>query len=498
MNVDVCVIGGGPAGSTLASRLAQLGHAVCLVERTPFPRRRLGESLSPGVLPLLKVTGARAAVEAAGFQPVSMVRVDWDHGPTERVDPGTGGLLVDRGRFDHLLLNRAREMGVEVLQPAAVRARQRHDDGWALEIVQDGRTREIHASLVADASGRSGGALPSHRVAVGPRTLALYAYWTGPGIPRHPTIEAGESEWYWGVPLPDGTYNTLAFVEAERLRGRSREMERVFLDLLDRSTLLEGCSDVRRAGPVRAVDATPYREAEPVTRSTIKVGEAGLAIDPISSSGVQKAIQSALSAAVVVHTILRRPDSAETALRFYRDTLERASDRHHEWASGHYAAVAARRHAPFWLERAAPTTSTGVPSAQPPSHPAPARGDAMGQVVGRGAPVRLPGVDTPLEVSPDLEYVDLPCIDGSFVAVKEALRHPHLEEPLAFLGGHELAPLLRELRPGLTPPQVARSWSARVPPETGLAMAAWLVRHGILVPHAGRETVGGSVSEVVA
>lgn len=50
---DICIIGGGPAGSVLAARLAQFGLRVCLVERAEFPRRHLGESLSPGVLPLL-------------------------------------------------------------------------------------------------------------------------------------------------------------------------------------------------------------------------------------------------------------------------------------------------------------------------------------------------------------------------------------------------------------------------------------------------------------
>jgi 2-polyprenyl-6-methoxyphenol hydroxylase-like FAD-dependent oxidoreductase len=72
---SVCVIGAGPAGSTFAARMAQLGHDVCLVERQSFPRRQLGESLSPGVLPLLDMTGARQSVEAARFRRVRIVRV---------------------------------------------------------------------------------------------------------------------------------------------------------------------------------------------------------------------------------------------------------------------------------------------------------------------------------------------------------------------------------------------------------------------------------------
>lgn len=64
---DVCVIGAGPAGSTFAARMAQLGHQVHLIERERFPRGHLGESLSPGVMTLLRVADMYETVEAAGF-----------------------------------------------------------------------------------------------------------------------------------------------------------------------------------------------------------------------------------------------------------------------------------------------------------------------------------------------------------------------------------------------------------------------------------------------
>src|SRR6516225_11223204 len=105
---DVCVIGAGPAGSTFAARMAQLGHRVDLIERQPFPRRHLGESLSPGVMPLLRAADMHTAIEAAGFPSVRRVWVKWADGPRLREDPGETGLLVDRGEFDRRLLQRAR------------------------------------------------------------------------------------------------------------------------------------------------------------------------------------------------------------------------------------------------------------------------------------------------------------------------------------------------------------------------------------------------------
>jgi len=474
---DICIIGAGPAGSTLAARMAEFGHGVCLIERTTFPRAHLGESLSPGVLPLLDLIGARDAVEAAGFFRVSDVRVQWGEGPQWRRDPGGEGMLVDRGRFDALLLDRAKAMGVHVLQPASVREWRWDGDGWHLLIQTDEGMVESRTTFLADASGRAA-ALPARRRRTGCRTLALYAYWRGRRLPAEPRIEASADAWYWGVPLPDGSYNTLAFVDVEQFRNAPRvSVAARFHELIVRSGLMEGCQDARLAGSVLAADATPYVDDACVTSCSIKVGDAALALDPLSSSGVQKAIQNALAGAVVVNTLLCKPDSSAAALRFFRESVNTASDLHCGWAAANYLQVAQRGGGPFWQDRAAGPASASQPAAPPMS------------LDERLCP------HTIVQVSPRLEFVDLPCIEGQFVTIKAALRHPNLDGPVAFLGGWEMAPLLKHLRGGLTPVQVARSWSSRVPLESGLALLSWLVSRGILVQEVFAPHDGGRVPQ---
>ena len=153
---DVCIIGAGPAGSALAIRLAQLGHDVCVIERATFPRSHIGESLSPGVWPQLELLGAGDAVAAAGFWPCRTSLVQWVGEAPVRRDLGPGGcLLVDRGRFDTLLLDCARAHGVRVMQPAVVRRRERRDRGWHLNIESADGIRPLDADFLADASGRA-------------------------------------------------------------------------------------------------------------------------------------------------------------------------------------------------------------------------------------------------------------------------------------------------------------------------------------------------------
>jgi flavin-dependent dehydrogenase len=471
---DVCVIGAGPAGTTFATRMAQLGHQVHLIEQKRFPRRRLGESLSPGVMTLLRAARLHEAVEAQCFPRVTGIRVSWADGARLREDSGEQGLLVDRGAFDWCLLEGAQSFGVQVDQPARVLAQAWDGAKWRLTIEAGGVSKQLDADFIADATGRHS-ISPRRQTRTGPSTLAVYGYWRGASLPKLPRIEAGDDAWYWGVPLPDGTYNTLVFVDPNGFRSApGASMAERFHALIERSSLMDNCRGAGLIGPVRATDATPYLGNDCVSPTQIRLGDAALAIDPISSSGVQKAIQSALSGAIVANTLLRKPELADAALGFYRVQLADASERHRRWAAGHYRDVADQRDRPFWRDRSA--ASVAAEPLPPPSF------DDRAMAT------------TPMALSPELEFVPTPCLQGDFVSLASALRHPRLTSPLVYLAGRELAPLLQRLPAGKTPLQIAQYWSNRMPLESGMAIAGWLVRHGILVgqPGAGHQGFEGS------
>ena len=453
---DVCVMGGGPAGAVFAIRMAEFGHRVTLVERAAFPRRRLGEALTPGVRPLLDTVGAGDAIERAGGLPITRIRHLWDGPPQWRDDPEGLGHSVDRGRFDAALLDVARGAGAEVLQAATVVERMETGDGWSLAIATAQGVRRVETGFLADATGRSGRSLTD-----GARAVAVHAYWKMPGPMPAPVIEAGDAAWYWGVPLPGGLYNTLVVCRPETLRkAGGGALDQRFASLLAQSRLLPDLSGATRDGPVGAADATPRRAAAPIGARFIRIGDAALALDPISSSGVQKAVQGALAAAVTVNTLLRRPDRSETAMAFYRDRLRDTAARHRRWTGAHYAAAAATRTHPFWQERAV---------AAPADRPRP----LLDERLIRAQPVCL---------APGTEIRLLPCLEADFVALRPAVTHPALDGPVAYLGGQAIAPLLERFPDGMTPLDVARSWADRLPLKPALAIVVRLMESGLIVP----------------
>ena len=214
------------------------------------------------------------------------------------------------------------------------RERRRAAGRWRLMIDIEGRVETFETDFLAEAGGR-GGALAGRRT--GAATLAVFAYWRAARLPETPLVEAGDEAWFWCVPLPNGVFNTLAFVDPKTFRSAGSPLEERFKSLLARSSLMEDCRGAELAGPVQAVDATPYLSDDLIAADAIRLGDAAVTIDPISSSGVQKAIQGALAGAVVADTLLRKPERADAAMSFYRGQLNDASERHRRWAAEHYA-----------------------------------------------------------------------------------------------------------------------------------------------------------------
>jgi flavin-dependent dehydrogenase len=461
---EICVIGGGPAGASVALRLARLGHDVVLIERSIFPRPRVGEAMAPSIWTVLDVLGVRDDIAQSGFVRVEQSILRWAAGVDEMVSqpPGRFGLMVDRGRFDAILVEKAKQAGVRVLQPARAKAPRAHAAGWIVPVENAQGELSVEARFLVDAAGRYSNVRRTEAPSA-PSTVALSGHWRHTSLVPGPSrIEAGKTCWYWGAPRPDGAFCAMVFVDGERCRGRRRhELEADYRRWLADSTLLAACLSGTLEGGVRLHEATPRQSADCVTESSIKVGEASFSLDPLSSQGVQAAMSSAIQAAIVVHTILTRPGDAEAARVFYRDAGKDAVERHRAAGARHYAAVLATTPTTFWRERAA---ISPIPTRSPMSTaPSPA-------FAGRAC------------LSRDVRIEDVAVIERDHVTLRKGLHHPSLERPFAYLGGVTVETLLERVASSDSLEALGSELARDTGRERGQRLVSWLVDQRILVP----------------
>jgi hypothetical protein len=358
------------------------------------------------------------------------------------------GLTVDRGAFDALLLDLARAAGAVVRAPVRAGRPERTSGGWRVP-TPDG---PVNARFLADATGRRR-LLGGRRVPTSPRTVAVHARWSA-GRPEggpQTRIAALADGWLWAAALPGGDVRAMAVTDPGCLavEGADRLLRR-FL------AAVPGAGGLPGGVPVNVCDATSYAVAPAVDVDVVRVGEAAFAIDPLSSCGVQTAVQTGLAAAATVHSLLDGGDRG-AALDYYGDLVRAAAGLHARTASALYAEH--RRHADgaFWQRRAA------APVARPRPE-APALPDLL---------PRRTRLTTAATVRPTA------CLIGETIGLRPALHAPGLDRPVAFLDGRPVAPLLEQLRTAATLAAAVEHWE-RSWPGRGRQFADWLHRHALL------------------
>jgi flavin-dependent dehydrogenase len=328
---DAAVIGGGPAGSVFAARLAALGRSVVVLERAHHPRFHLGESLLPASMGVLEAIGVldeargtfmikRGArfVRGTGGPAAAVARYAFAEAFSARWDHA---FQVPRDRFDELLLQRARACGAEVREGREVTGAL-FDHGRAVGVEvrgEDGARQSIAAQVVVDASGRDAilaratGSL--QRIVHLDRT-ALFSQvrgaWRDSGD-REGDIqivvfgEAEERGWFWLIPFLDGRTSVGAVVSSAWIRARRHLVgaEALLAAAVEAAPtvgwMLEGAERIMAPG---ATADFSFRVGATRGDGWLVVGDAGGFIDPLFSTGAHLAMHGAFRAADEVHAAL--------------------------------------------------------------------------------------------------------------------------------------------------------------------------------------------------
>jgi flavin-dependent dehydrogenase len=346
---DVLVIGGGPAGATIATLLAEHGWHVVIVEKASHPRFQIGESLLPQNLPLFERLGIREAVGAIGVVKLGADFTDETSGKGPKTfyfanafdKTNDHAYEVRRDVFDRLLLDNAAGRGVDVHRRVEVAGLDLDPRHGSLVTVRDrmGGTRRWRARVVVDASGRQ--AFLARRLGLTRRdrrhaSAAVFAHFAA--VDRRTGRDAGnlsiywfERGWLWMIPLPDGVMSVGAVCDPAYIKARASTPAALLAATIE--GMPRAAARMRHAVPLteaRIAGNYSYCAQRAGGPGYLLVGDAFAFIDPVLSSGVLLAMTSAAHGAEVVDASLRDPAGAAKRLARYERDL-RAALRRFSW-----------------------------------------------------------------------------------------------------------------------------------------------------------------------
>ena len=334
---DVVVIGGGPSGATVATLVAKAGFRVQLLEREHFPRYHIGESLIPETFWVLDRLGMLPKLQGSRFVEKHSVQFVTEQGKLSepfyfgdyKPHESSQTWQVTRAEFDKMMLDNAREHGVDVREGMRV-LDVLFENGRAVgvrAIDEAGVTQEIRCTVVVDAAGQS--CLIQDRLGLREwdpvlKKAAIWTYWKGAkrdaGRDEGATLvmqTKGKIGWFWFIPLQDDIVSVGVVAPFDYLfKGRdSKELETIYFEEVDRCLGLQPrIAHAGRVAPFSAAKEYSYRSRQVAGDGWVLVGDAFGFLDPLYSSGILLALISGAQAADAITEGLAKGNTSAAQL----------------------------------------------------------------------------------------------------------------------------------------------------------------------------------------
>ena len=336
---DCVILGGGPAGCSAATVLADHGRKVIVLEREKFPRYHIGESLIPFTYPALERIGMIPKLRASAFPKKYSVQFVSPSGRASqpfyffnRYDRETVAQTwqVLRSEFDQMMMDNTRAHGADVREEhTVVELLKQNGRHIGVRVRRaDGSEIEIHAPVTLDATGREAMAATRYAWRRGDPKLnkvAVWTYYTGalrdPGLDEGATTVAfvPDKGWFWYIPQHNNRVSVGVVADAKYLtRGGLKDPKTIFhREVPENKWIEDHVKDGTPCGEYWLTGEYTFRSEFCADDGLVLVGDAYGFLDPVFSSGLMLALKSGVAAADAVHQALRDGDCSAAKFAGY-------------------------------------------------------------------------------------------------------------------------------------------------------------------------------------
>lgn len=358
------IAGGGPAGCAAALTLCRhTDLSVMLVEQTGYGEDKVGETLSPAVLPLLDYLGVGEHFRQGNFAPSYAFTAAWgdEHVSTrDFLFTGRGhGWHLDRARFDAGLANAARSFGTQLVLGNRLKQVQKQDDGWRVDLSDD---VQVQCRYLIDASGRSAwlGRAVGARTVQDDRLVGISAYFSSSDLPVESSslVEAIPAGWWYSAPLPDGRMVAVLMTDADLLQGSNADRSAFWNEAMAQAPNTRERLGLRTVSGDLQVWPAHSQQLEPSCgNGWVAAGDAAAAFDPLSSMGIGYALTTGIHAArLAASSITQKQDDSEQR-QAYADDVRRHVNEYQNLKRSYYSVETRYSDQPFWARRQTATAA---------------------------------------------------------------------------------------------------------------------------------------------
>lgn len=373
--LDVAIIGGGPAGSAMGAYLGKAGLKCAIFERELMPRPHVGESLVPSSTRVFKELGFLDKMHEAGF-PKKYGAVWTSHlrRPAythqweglaedtnaairfeEREQPGVDlnyTFHVDRGKFDLMLLQHAQELGAQVYAGVRVQGVDFDDPARVtVKFTVGGQEHGVAARMVVDASGRHTLLGNQLKLKVKDAVFDQYAIHTWfedldrISVIKDPKLEAYiyvhflplTNSWIWQIPITDRITSIGLVTQKANLPKTKEAMHTFFWESLgSRPELLAAIKQAKQVRPFKEEGDYSYAMKQICGDRFVMIGDAARFVDPIFSTGVSIALNSARFASGDIIAGLQADKLDRSAFKTFESTILRGTQNWYDFISVYY------------------------------------------------------------------------------------------------------------------------------------------------------------------